>query len=76
MTQRLKAAQEKINYAATNQKAAHIALLCLKRVFKARSITKDKTEHFIMIKEGNTQQYIIQNVHAPQTNKIVSKYIN
>lgn len=44
--------------------------------FKTKNILRNKVEHFIKIKEGNHQQHIIQNVYAPQNNKIATKYIN
>ena len=77
-TSRLKAKEQNEFYHTNNKlNKFGVANLILDKIdFKTKNTIRNKVEHFIMIKEGNNQQYIIQNVHAPQTNKIVSKYIN
>ena len=75
-TYRLKVRRwKKIFHANGNQKKAGVAIVISDKIdFKIKTITRDKEEHYIMIKGSNQEEDItVVNIYAPQIG--ASQYI-
>ena len=57
---------KKILHASGNQKKAGVAILISDKIdFKIKTITRDKEEHYIMIKGSIQEDITIVNIYAP-----------